>query len=59
MALLDLLGRRRALRVPWELAGDVSSSVPPDRPAALEPLEAWARRWARRAASRRSGGRLT
>ena len=89
MALLDLLGRRWALRVLWELrdgtpltfralqtaAGDISSSVLNDRLrelreaeivaavegggyaltdagrdllSALEPLEAWAARWARR-----------
>jgi DNA-binding HxlR family transcriptional regulator len=87
MALLDLLGRRWALRVLWELrdgqpatfrelqtrCGEVSSSVLNDRlrelreagivasrsgggylltPAgkellsALEPLDAWSRRWA-------------
>jgi DNA-binding HxlR family transcriptional regulator len=89
MALLDLLGRRWALRVLWELrgegpltfrelqarCGDISSSVLNDRlrelreaaivgaePGgyrltgegrtlleALEPLDAWAKRWARRA----------
>jgi DNA-binding HxlR family transcriptional regulator len=88
MALLDLLGRRWALRVLWELRGDaltfrelqarcdgVSSSVLNDRlrelreaeivatePGggyaltvegarlleALGPLEAWAKRWAKR-----------
>jgi DNA-binding HxlR family transcriptional regulator len=88
MALLDLLGRRWALRVLWELrdgerltfrelqnrCGNVSSSVLNDRlqelreasivssksssgyelsgPGhdllrALEPLDAWAKRWAR------------
>ena len=91
MALLDLLGRRWALRVLWELragerltfrelqarSGDVSSSVLNDRLRelreanivaasasggyhltgaghellrALEPLDAWAKRWARRRA---------
>jgi DNA-binding HxlR family transcriptional regulator len=89
MALLDLLGRRWALRVLWELrdgealtfralqarCGDISSSVLNDRlrelrdagiviaePGggyrvssdgedllrALAPLDAWAKRWARR-----------
>ena len=88
MALLDLLGRRWALRVIWELrdgssvtfrelqsrCGDISSSVLNDRLRelreariadrtsdgygltpegrdlldALEPLDAWAKRWARR-----------
>jgi DNA-binding HxlR family transcriptional regulator len=89
MALLDLLGRRWALRVLWELrdgssptfrdlqarCGDISSSVLSDRLrelreagilsadegggyrltqegagllSALEPLDAWARRWAKR-----------
>jgi DNA-binding HxlR family transcriptional regulator len=89
MALLDLLGRRWALRVLWELragealtfrelqerCGGVSSSVLNDRLrelreagiidaaegagyrltaeggellGALEPVEAWAKRWARR-----------
>lgn len=89
MALLDLLGRRWALRVLWELrdgnaltfrqlqarCGDISSSVLNDRlrelrdagiataePArgyqlssegrdlmqALGPLDAWAKRWAKR-----------
>jgi DNA-binding HxlR family transcriptional regulator len=92
MALLDLLGRRWALRVLWELrpgepltfrelqarCGDVSSSVLNDRLrelrgagvidaepgsgyaltpngidllAALEPLDGWAKRWARRNAT--------
>jgi DNA-binding HxlR family transcriptional regulator len=91
MALLDLLGRRWALRVLWELhdgqvltfrelqgrSGDISSSVLNDRlrelrearivtaePGggyglskegrellrALEPLGAWAKRWAKRVA---------
>ena len=90
MALLDLLGRRWALRVIWELrdgsaltfrdlqsrCGDISSSVLNDRLrelreakvadrtvggyrltaegqgllAALEPLDAWAKQWARRTA---------
>ena len=91
MALLDLLGRRWALRVLWELregrvltfrelqtrCGDVSSSVLNDRLrelrdaaiittrpgggylltpdgedllGALGPLDAWAKRWAKRAA---------
>jgi DNA-binding HxlR family transcriptional regulator len=88
MALLDLLGRRWALRVVWELrgepmsfrelqaaCGDISSSVLNDRLAELReagivetrdgfglttegrklidayrPLDAWARRWARRTA---------
>ena len=89
MALLDLLGRRWALRVLWELrgddaltfrelqsrCGDISSSVLNDRLRelreagivtagtdgyllstegrdlleALAPLDAWAKRWARRA----------
>jgi DNA-binding HxlR family transcriptional regulator len=94
MALLDLLGRRWALRVIWELrtgesltfrelqarCGDVSSSVLNDRLrelreaeiitadrsvgyrltragerllAALEPLDVWAKDWAKRTA--RSG----
>jgi DNA-binding HxlR family transcriptional regulator len=89
MALLDLLGRRWALRVLWELrdssaptfrelqaqCGDISSSVLNDRLrelrhagivgtepgggyqltaeghsllGALTPLDAWAKRWARR-----------
>jgi len=89
MALLDLLGRRWALRVLWELrdgsaptfrelqarCGDVSSSVLNDRLGelrdagivssqpgggyrltaegdhllgALAPLDAWAKRWAKR-----------
>jgi DNA-binding HxlR family transcriptional regulator len=88
MALLDLLGRRWALRLLWELrgeraltfrdlqarAGDISSSVLNDRLrelreagiaerstdgyrltdlgrellVALEPLDAWAKRWGRR-----------
>ncbi len=89
MALLDLLGRRWALRVLWELragealtfrelqerCGGVSSSVLNDRLrelreaeivaadggagyrltaegqellTALEPVEAWSKRWARR-----------
>ena len=89
MVLLDLLGRRWALRVLWELrdgqaltfrelqarSGDISSSVLNDRlrelreaeivitqPTggyrlskeghdllqALEPLDAWAKRWAKR-----------
>ena len=91
MALLDLLGRRWALRVLWELrdggaptfrelqvrCGDVSSSVLTDRLAelreagivsarrgggyqltadgrsllrALAPVDAWAKRWAKRTA---------
>jgi DNA-binding HxlR family transcriptional regulator len=91
MALLDLLGRRWALRVLWELrdgatptfrelqaqCGDISSSVLNDRLrelrdagivttepgggyqltaeghsllGALAPLDAWAKRWARRTA---------
>jgi DNA-binding HxlR family transcriptional regulator len=91
MALLDLLGRRWALRVLWELrdghaltfrelqarCGDISSSVLNDRlrelrnaeivttePAggyqlssdghdllqALAPIDAWAKRWAKRLA---------
>jgi DNA-binding HxlR family transcriptional regulator len=96
MALLDLLGRRWALRVLWELregeaitfrelkarCGEVSSSVLNDRLrelreaeivarrrpgggyeltahgqellAALAPLDAWAKRWARRSAARES-----
>jgi DNA-binding HxlR family transcriptional regulator len=90
MALLDLLGRRWALRVLWELrdgqsltfrelqarCGDISSSVLNDRLRelrgarlvasalaggyqlsregrdlleALAPVDAWARRWAKRA----------
>jgi DNA-binding HxlR family transcriptional regulator len=90
MALLDLLGRRWALRVLWELRGgerltfrelqarcdNASSSVLAERLrelrgagvvgspdgggyaltpegerllAALQPLDAWSRRWARRA----------
>jgi DNA-binding HxlR family transcriptional regulator len=88
MALLDLLGRRWALRILWELrdgealtfrelqarCGDISSSVLNDRLRelrdagivtadeggyrlsregtslleALAPLDAWAKRWARR-----------
>jgi DNA-binding HxlR family transcriptional regulator len=88
MALLDLLGRRWALRVLWELrdghgltfrdlqsrCGDISSSVLNDRLrelrearivatqsggyqltdlgqqllGALEPLDSWAKKWARR-----------
>lgn len=88
MALLDLLGRRWALRILWELrdggaptfrdlqerCGDISSSVLTDRLgelrdarivaseprgyhltaegrellAALAPVDAWAKRWARR-----------
>ncbi len=89
MALLDLLGRRQALRVLWELrdgttptfrelqalCGDVSSSVLSDRlrelrdggivavppgggyrltseghslARALEPVDAWAKQWAKR-----------
>jgi DNA-binding HxlR family transcriptional regulator len=88
MALLDLLGRRWALRVLWELrgdrpltfrelqsrCGDISSSVLNDRLRelreadivdadaggyrltregralldALAPLDAWAKRWAKR-----------
>lgn len=93
MALLDLLGRRWALRVLWELrdgsaptfrelqalCGDISSSVLNDRlaelrdagivagesgrgyrltsaghelVAALAPLDAWAKRWARLTAQR-------
>lgn len=93
MALLDLLGRRWALRVLWELrddalltfrelqtrCGDISSSVLNDRLselraagivdsgqeggyrltdegrrllAALMPLDAWAKRWDRRATRR-------
>jgi DNA-binding HxlR family transcriptional regulator len=96
MALLDLLGRRWALRVLWELregeaitfrelkarCGEVSSSVLNDRLrelraaeivasrrgggyeltahgqellAALAPLDAWAKRWARRSATRDGG----
>lgn len=91
MALLDLLGRRWALRILWELRGGhpqtfrelqkrcdgMSASVLNDRLAELreagvvehssagyrlsgegekllasfEPLDAWARRWARRRAS--------
>jgi DNA-binding HxlR family transcriptional regulator len=90
MALLDLLGRRWAMRAIWELrdgplafralqerCGGVSSSVLNQRLAELReagvvemgeggyaltgvgerlleaypPLDAWARRWARRAAS--------
>jgi DNA-binding HxlR family transcriptional regulator len=92
MALLDLLGRRWALRVLWELRGgegltfrelqsrcaEVSSSVLNDRLrelrdagivaaeagsgyaltaegarllTALEPLDGWAKRWARRSAA--------
>lgn len=91
MALLDLLGRRWALRVLWELreghsvtfrelqarCGDISSSVLNDRLrelreaqivvvrssggyaltaagrrllGALEPLDAWAKNWAKRTA---------
>lgn len=91
MALLDLLGRRWALRVLWELrddsspsfrelqarCGDISSSVLNDRLhelreagivdgeqaggyrlsreghellEALAPMDAWAKRWARRSA---------
>jgi DNA-binding HxlR family transcriptional regulator len=96
MALLDLLGRRWALRVLWELregrplnfrelqsrCGDISSSVLNDRLrelreagiaelgadgyrlsdtgrdllAALEPLDAWAKRWSRRTGRARAGG---
>jgi DNA-binding HxlR family transcriptional regulator len=93
MALLDLLGRRWALRVLWELregdaitfrelqarCGEVSSSVLNDRLrelreaeivasrrgggyeltahgqallGALAPLDAWAKRWARRSGAR-------
>jgi DNA-binding HxlR family transcriptional regulator len=93
MALLDLLGRRWALRVLWELrdgqtltfrelqarSGEISSSVLNDRLrelrdagmittearggyrlsdhgrellAALEPLDGWAKRWARRTRQR-------
>jgi DNA-binding HxlR family transcriptional regulator len=78
MALLDLLGRRWALRVLWELqaqCGDISSSVLNDRLRELRdagivatspgggyqltadghslldtlaPLDAWAKRWAKR-----------
>src|SRR5918997_1583330 len=83
MALLDLLGRRWALRILWELrepattfrelqsrCGDISSSVLTTRLKelrdagavdgyaltkegarlldALEPLDAWAKRWAKR-----------
>jgi DNA-binding HxlR family transcriptional regulator len=89
MALLDLLGRRWAMRAIWELRGEplsfrelqaacggISSSVLNDRLAELReagivqagdgfsltregrklidaygPLNAWARRWAKRAAS--------
>ena len=90
MALLDLLGRRWALRVLWELrdghaltfrdlqshCGDISSSVLNDRLRelreahivatqsngyrltdvgqellhALEPLDSWAKKWAKRTA---------
>ena len=94
MALLDLLGRRWALRVLWELretgaanfrelqerCGNISSSVLAERLRelrdaeivaasdnngyrltdegqallkALTPIDAWAKRWAKRAASRR------
>lgn len=94
MALLDLLGRRWALRILWELrdgssltfrelqarCGDVSSSVLNDRLRelresrivsseresgyrltgsgrdllhALEPIDAWAKGWARRTRSAR------
>ncbi len=94
MALLDLLGRRWALRILWELrdgsaptfrqlqsrCGDISSSVLNDRLRelrdadiiargsgggytlthegqsllrALAPLDAWAKRWAERAAPAR------
>jgi DNA-binding HxlR family transcriptional regulator len=97
MALLDLLGRRWALRVLWELrdgsestfrelqarCGNISSSVLNDRLgelryagivanepgagyrltsdghellAALAPIDAWAKRWARRTQQRPSGG---
>jgi DNA-binding HxlR family transcriptional regulator len=92
MALLDLVGRRWALRVLWELrdgtaltfrelqarCGDISSSVLNDRLRelreagivaagadgytltgegrrlldALAPLDAWAKRWARRTGGR-------
>lgn len=97
MALLDLLGRRWALRILWELrdggaptfrelqgrCGDVSSSVLNDRLSELReagivaaragggykltsdgrsllrvlaPVDAWAKRWAKRASrSKRSG----
>jgi DNA-binding HxlR family transcriptional regulator len=95
MALLDLLGRRWALRVLWELrhdgvptfrelqavCGDISSSVLNERlhelreagivtekgtPGyrltdeghrlldALEPIDAWAKRWAERTAAART-----
>jgi DNA-binding HxlR family transcriptional regulator len=97
MALLDLLGRRWALRVLWELrgdepltfrelqarCGDISSSVLNDRLrelrdadvvsadpggynltdegrellAVLRPIDAWAKRWARRAGDDESGAR--
>ena len=59
MALLDLLGRRWALRALWELRGEpvptfrdlqarcggVSSSVLADRLARLGPLGEWAAGW--------------
>jgi DNA-binding HxlR family transcriptional regulator len=95
MALLDLLGRRWALRILWELrdgaptfrelqarCGDVSSSVLRDRLGELReagivaarqgggyqltsdgrsllrvlaPVDAWAKRWAKRTARSRRG----
>jgi DNA-binding HxlR family transcriptional regulator len=96
MALLDLLGRRWALRILWELrdgsaltfrelqarCGDISSSVLNDRLgdlrdarivasdpgggyrltaegrgllAAIAPIDAWAKRWARRMQHQHSG----
>ena len=93
MALLDLLGRRWALRVIWELregpltfrelqerCGGISSSVLSQRLTELreagiagdgnvltkegerlleayEPLDAWAKRWARRTGAPRPGSR--
>ena len=96
MALLDLLGRRWALRILWELrdggsptfrelqakCGGISSSVLSDRLrelreagiveatgaggygltsdghsllSALEPIDAWAKRWAKRGPAKAAG----
>ena len=57
MALLDLLGRRWSLRVLWELR-DGSARTGGYRLTregsalieALAPVDAWAKRWARRTA---------